>query len=61
MMDTLPTPFYQDDSCTLYCADCRDILHLLPKPDLIRYGNRQALFMVVLSVVGLKLSALALD
>jgi len=31
----LPTPYYQDDAVTLYCADCRDILPLLPKVDLV--------------------------
>jgi DNA modification methylase len=27
----LPAPFYQDDSCTIYNADCREILPLLPR------------------------------
>ncbi|HBI15183.1 MAG TPA: hypothetical protein DDY20_06660 [Desulfobulbaceae bacterium] len=27
---TLPAPYYQDEATTLYCADCRDILPLLP-------------------------------
>ena len=26
----LPTPYYQDDIITIYCADCRDILPLIP-------------------------------
>ena len=34
-MNTLPDPYYQDKSCTLYHADCRDILPLLPKVDLV--------------------------
>jgi site-specific DNA-methyltransferase (adenine-specific) len=32
---TLPAPFYQDDYATIYCGDCRDILPLLPKVDLV--------------------------
>lgn len=28
-------PYYQDDWTVLYCADCRDILPLLPKVDLV--------------------------
>lgn len=32
---TLPNPYYQDDYCTIYHADCRQILPLLPKFDLI--------------------------
>jgi site-specific DNA-methyltransferase (adenine-specific) len=28
-------PYYQDDSCTIYCADCRDVLPELPKVDLV--------------------------
>jgi DNA modification methylase len=31
----LPAPFYQDDSCTIYNADCRNILPLLPRFDLL--------------------------
>ena len=31
----LPAPYYQDDSCTIYNADCREILPLLPKVDLV--------------------------
>jgi site-specific DNA-methyltransferase (adenine-specific) len=31
----LPKPFYQDESCTIYNADCREILPLLPKVDLV--------------------------
>lgn len=34
-MNALPTPYYQDSACTLFCADCRDILPLLPKVDLV--------------------------
>ena len=34
-MTLLPLPYYQDDAVTLYCADCRDILPLLPKVDLV--------------------------
>ena len=32
---SLPTPFYQDASCTIYNADCREILPLLPRFDLL--------------------------
>jgi len=32
---SLPAPFYQDDSCTIYNADCREILPLLPRFDLL--------------------------
>ena len=31
----LPEPFYADESCTLYCGDCRDILPRLPRVDLV--------------------------
>jgi site-specific DNA-methyltransferase (adenine-specific) len=34
-MMTLPVPYFQDDSVTIYHADCRDILPLLPKVDLV--------------------------
>jgi site-specific DNA-methyltransferase (adenine-specific) len=30
MTDRLPTPYYQDEFATLYLADCRDVLPLLP-------------------------------
>lgn len=29
------TPYYQDDYCTVYNCDCRDILPRLPKVDLV--------------------------
>ena len=32
---TLPKPYYRDDACTIYLGDCRDILPLLPKVDLV--------------------------
>ena len=31
----LPNPYYQDKYCTIYHADCRDILPILPKVDLV--------------------------
>jgi site-specific DNA-methyltransferase (adenine-specific) len=31
----LPTPYYQDDSCTIYCGDCREILPALGTPELV--------------------------
>ena len=32
---SLPAPFYQDASCTIYNGDCREILPLLPRFDLL--------------------------
>jgi DNA modification methylase len=32
---TLPKPYYDQDGITIYHADCRDILPLLPKVDLV--------------------------
>jgi site-specific DNA-methyltransferase (adenine-specific) len=32
---SLPTPYYRDESVTLYCADCRDVLPKLPKASLV--------------------------
>lgn len=34
-MTTLPTPYYDADGITIYLGDCRTILPLLPKVDLI--------------------------
>lgn len=34
-MTKLPTPFYDRDGITIYCSDCREILPLLPKFDLL--------------------------
>jgi modification methylase len=31
----LPEPYYQDESCTIYNCDCRDVLPHLPKVDLV--------------------------
>lgn len=28
-------PYYQDDRCTIYCGDCRQVLPFLPKADLV--------------------------
>lgn len=42
---SLPTPYYQDDACTIYHGDCREILPLLPVVDLVLtdppYGIRR--------------------
>ena len=32
---SLPTPYYERDGIVIYNADCRDVLPLLPKPDLV--------------------------
>lgn len=32
---TLPPPYYQDESATIYCGDCREIVPALPQVDLI--------------------------
>lgn len=32
---SLPTPYYQDEWATIYHADCREVLPLLPKVDLV--------------------------
>jgi DNA modification methylase len=35
MNGKLPEHYYQDESCTIYLGDCREILPLLPKVDLV--------------------------
>lgn len=35
MVNSLPTPYYDHDGITIYHADCRDILPLLPQVDLV--------------------------
>jgi DNA modification methylase len=32
---TLPEPYYQDESCTIYCGDSKEIVPLLPNVDLV--------------------------
>lgn len=32
---SLPTPYYERDGITIYCADCRDVLPHLPPVDLV--------------------------
>lgn len=32
---TLPKPYYQDDWCTIYCADCREVMPELGRFDLL--------------------------
>jgi modification methylase len=34
-MNKLPKPYYEEPGIIIYCADCRDILPLLPKIDLV--------------------------
>jgi site-specific DNA-methyltransferase (adenine-specific) len=35
MSGKLPEPYYKDESATIYCGDCRKILPVLPKVDLV--------------------------
>ncbi len=41
MAVALPKPYYQDDSVVLYCADCRDVLPLLPKTECAGHDNKK--------------------
>ncbi len=34
-MNELPKPYYDEDGITIFCCDCKEILHLLPKVDLV--------------------------
>ena len=33
--NTLPAPYFQDDAVTIYLGDCRELLPLMPKVDLV--------------------------